>query len=33
MEGISNNEIVKFFEKNTDVDLKKKLLVFFHPSM
>ena len=29
MEGISNDEIVKFFEKNTDVDLKKNFVGVF----
>ena len=29
MAGISNEEIVKCFEKNTDVDFKKNLSVFF----
>ena len=29
MAGISNEEIVKCFEKNTDVDLKKKIIGVF----
>ena len=29
MAGISNNEIVKFFEKNTDADLKKNFVGVF----
>ena len=29
MAGISNEEIVKYFEKITDIDLKKILSVFF----
>ena len=33
MAGISNDTIVNFFEKETDDDLKKKLLVFSHQIM
>ena len=33
MAGISIETIVNFFEKETDDDLKKILLVFFHRTM
>ena len=33
MTGISNETIANFFEKETDDDLKKKLLVFFRQTM
>ena len=33
MAGISNETIVNFFEKETDDDLKRKFVGFFHRTM